>query len=385
MAYSIDINDNNIYDKSWALVIGINDYDTVEPDLNYAVEDALAVKNMLIKEYGFDRNNVRYLIDKEANQSNIKKEFANLLKLVGENDRVVFYFAGHGETEEMGLEDGDVGFLLPSDADVENLYFSAIDMGQLKRIADYSKAKHMLFLVDACYGGLAAVNTRALSTNSPNYIDKIAQENARQIITAGGKEEKVIEKDDWQHSAFTKSLLSGLKDKKADQNNDGYITGSEIGLYLQEKVSIDTENYQTPQVRRLSTHEGEIIFLTNTNQKEAVHNEELDYQQMFQAMILQMSQQNQNNKNQMVVPENKQVIKPGSIGLYAPNPTIDVRIERIFLRPAGLAYEVRFKQSIDASDESRWGRTTIIELDDVLEIPGETVTGIYNYNTGSVD
>ena len=76
MAYSIDINDNNIYDKSWALVIGINDYDTVEPDLNYAVEDALAVKNMLIKEYGFDRNNVRYLIDKEANQSNIKKEFA---------------------------------------------------------------------------------------------------------------------------------------------------------------------------------------------------------------------------------------------------------------------------------------------------------------------
>ena len=33
---------------------------------------------------------------------------------------------------------------------------------------------------------------------------------ARQIITAGGRGEKVIEKSEWGHSAFTKNLLSGL-------------------------------------------------------------------------------------------------------------------------------------------------------------------------------
>ncbi len=383
LTFVLGLDDNNIYDKSWALVVGINDYNNI-PNLNYAVEDALAIKNMLINEHGFPRKNVRYLIDKEATQSNIKKELSNLMKNAGENDRVVFYFAGHGETAELGLEEGDIGFLLPADGDIEDLYFSAIDMEELKRISKFSKAKHMLFLVDACYGGLAAVNTRSLTTNTPNYLDKIVDENARQIITAGGKDEKVIEKDDWEHSAFTKNLLSGLKDKKADQNQDGYITGSEIGFFLQEHVSLDTDNFQTPQSKRLTTHEGEIIFFAKVEQKEEVE-KELDYQQILQAMVLQMSQQAQNQNNQIQVNDNQRVIKPGSLGLYARDPSKEVMIVRIFYRPSGLAYEAKFKLNINASDEMSWSKVSLIEIDDVLEIPGETITGIYNYNTGTVD
>ena len=41
LAFVFGVDDNNIYDKSWALVVGINDYNNV-PNLNYAVEDALA-------------------------------------------------------------------------------------------------------------------------------------------------------------------------------------------------------------------------------------------------------------------------------------------------------------------------------------------------------
>jgi hypothetical protein len=383
LTFVLGLDDNNIYDKSWALVVGINDYNNI-PNLNYAVEDALAIKNMLINEHGFPRKNVRYLIDKEATQSNIKKELSNLMKNAGENDRVVFYFAGHGETAELGLEEGDIGFLLPADGDIEDLYFSAIDMEELKRISKFSKAKHMLFLVDACYGGLAAVNTRSLTTNTPNFLDKVSDENARQIITAGGKDEKVIEKDDWEHSAFTKNLLSGLKDKKADQNQDGYITGSEIGFFLQEHVSLDTDNFQTPQSKRLTTHEGEIIFFAKVEQKEE-QEKELDYQEILKAMVLQMSQQTQNQNNQIQVNYNQRVIKPGSLGLYARNPEKEVMIVRIFYRPSGLAYEAKFKLNINASDEMSWSKVSLIEIDDVLVIPGETITGIYNYNTGTVD
>ena len=50
-----------------------------------------------------------------------------------------------------------------------------------------SKAKHMMFLVDACYGGLAAQNTRSLQKSDvPNFIEKISNDFSRQIITAGG-------------------------------------------------------------------------------------------------------------------------------------------------------------------------------------------------------
>ncbi|MDP7609616.1 MAG: caspase family protein, partial [Candidatus Marinimicrobia bacterium] len=258
-AFGLAFTTDTVYDNNWALVVGINIYQNA-PDLSYAVEDALAIKNMLINQHGFPRKNVRYLIDQDATQSNIKKQLSNITKAAGENDRVVFYFAGHGETQPLGLEEGDVGFLLPFDGDADDLYFSAIDMGELTRISNYSKAKHMLFLVDACYGGLAAMNTRSIKTNTPNYLDKVIQENARQIITAGGKDEEVLEKDDWKHSAFTKNILSGLEEKKADSDEDGFITGSELGSYLQRTVSIDTDNFQTPQVKRLTTHGGEIIF-----------------------------------------------------------------------------------------------------------------------------
>ena len=60
-------------------------------------------------------------------------------------------------------------------------------------------------------------------------------------------------------------------------------------------------------------------------------------------------------------------------------------VESIFFRPSGLAYKGKFKLSIGAADELSWSRTVIIEIDDVLVIPGETLTGIYNYDTGNVD
>jgi hypothetical protein len=137
-------------------------------------------------------------------------------------------------------------------------------MDELKKISSMSQAKHMLFLIDACYGGLAATGSRGLSLTSPNYINKITKDKSRQIITAGGKGEKVIEKSEWGHSAFTLNLLRGLKDGKGDLNDDGYITADELGLFLKKKVTIDSDNYQTPQLRRFTSQEGEFVFINIT-------------------------------------------------------------------------------------------------------------------------
>ena len=378
-AFGLAFTTDTVYDNNWALVVGINIYQNA-PDLSYAVEDALAIKNMLINQHGFPRKNVRYLIDQNATQSNIKKQLSNITKAAGENDRVVFYFAGHGETQPLGLEEGDVGFLLPFDGDADDLYFSAIDMGELTRISNYSKAKHMLFLVDACYGGLAAMNTRSIKTNTPNYLDKVIQENARQIITAGGKDEEVLEKDDWKHSAFTKNILSGLEEKKADSDEDGFITGSELGSYLQRTVSIDTDNFQTPQVKRLTTHGGEIIFHAKVESKKQ-SKDEPDRLERFEELLDRLNQQSQNK--QVPINENQRVVKPGSMGLYRINPTTEVKIIRVFYQPSGLTYEVKFKLSVGADDE--WTKSGLIKIDDVLEIPGVTKYGIYNLTTGTVD
>jgi len=205
------------------------------------------------------------LFNEDATYHNIRKQFSEISKSAEKNDRVLIFFAGHGETLDFP-EGGEQGYLLPYDGDRDDLYLTAVPMDELKQIAYMSKAKHMLFLVDACYGGLAAVGSRGLdSKTTPNYIEKITRNKARQIITAGGRGEKVIEKSEWGHSVFTLNLNRGLKDGNADLNGDDVITANELGLFLSEKVTIDSENQQTPQYGRMTNQEGEFIFINSVD------------------------------------------------------------------------------------------------------------------------
>jgi opacity protein-like surface antigen len=74
-----------------------------------------------------------------------------------------------------------------------------------------------------------------------------------------------MEKSEWGHSAFTKNLIRALKDGKADYSEDGIITAAELGIYLNEKVTIDSENQQTPQYGRMTSQEGEFVFVYSEN------------------------------------------------------------------------------------------------------------------------
>ena len=178
-----------------------------------------------------------------------------------------------------------MGYLLPIDGKREKLFSTSIPMDDLKRISSMSKSKHMLFLIDACYGGLAATGARGLSSTTPNYIDKITKDKSRQIITAGGRGEKVIEKAEWGHSAFTMNLIRALENGKADLNDDGYITADELGLFLKEKVTIDSESQQTPQSRRFTSHGGEFVFINSGYKQSSIsttvnQNQQAEYESL---------------------------------------------------------------------------------------------------------
>ncbi len=116
-----------------------------------------------------------------------------------------------------------------------------------------------------CYSGLMTENVKGLSKPEiEGYLSKVANEKARQIITAGGSNEMVIERDEWQHSAFTKNLLAGLDDWDADTDSDGYVTADELGTYLRKSVTEDSDFQQTPQKGRFrNSGGGEFVFFSN--------------------------------------------------------------------------------------------------------------------------
>jgi tetratricopeptide (TPR) repeat protein len=243
---------NDLYGESFAVVIGIDNYEKW-PSLEFAVADAGAVRQKF-KETGFDQ--ITTIFNKEATQRRILTElFYELPKKVGRNDRVVFYFAGHGQTEDLS-NGGKRGYIVPVDADTSNYPATAISMEQIRSLSSHISAKHILYVMDSCYSGLGLSRSSGISRKIGDYLGKVSSMRVVQIITAGGKGEQAQEKEG--HGLFTRYFLHAL-DGEADINKDNVVTGTELGAYLRPTVSNASQQAQTPLYGRLEG-EGEFLF-----------------------------------------------------------------------------------------------------------------------------
>ena len=244
--------EKDLYGKSFAVVIGIDSYEKW-PSLEFAVNDARAITKKL-KETGFDH--ITVILDKEATQRRILTElFHELPGKVGYNDRLFFYFAGHGQTEDLP-KGGKRGYIIPVDGDISNYGATAISMDQIRSLSSHIPAKHIFYAMDSCYSGLGLNRSGGVSPKISDYLRKISSMRVVQIITAGGKGEQVQEKGG--HGLFTTYFLHALGGK-ADFNKDNVVTGTELGAYLRPTVSNASGQAQTPLYGRLEG-EGEFLF-----------------------------------------------------------------------------------------------------------------------------
>jgi peptidoglycan/xylan/chitin deacetylase (PgdA/CDA1 family)/uncharacterized caspase-like protein len=246
------------YRESWAAVIGIDNYQKW-PKLQYAAHDAAGVRDMLVQKYKFKPQNVFLLVNEDATREKILSLLGDKLadpQMVDKEDRVFVFFAGHGATRKLA-SGRDLGYIIPVDADLGNYEGQAISMSNFQDIAEAIPAKHLLFVMDSCYSGLALTRGGPLGA-SANYLQEIARREARQMFTAGGGDEQVADNGPNGHSVFTWTLLQGL-DGRADLNNDGVITATELAAYVAPAVS--SLSHQTPAFGNLpGSQGGDFIF-----------------------------------------------------------------------------------------------------------------------------
>jgi len=247
------------YRESWAAVIGIDDYQSW-PKLRYAVNDAQAVRDVLIQKFHFKAENVFALSDKEATREAILSLLGDKLAnpdMVKHEDRVFVFFAGHGATRKLA-SGRDLGYIIPVDAGASNYEAQAISMTNFQDISEAIPAKHLLFVMDSCYSGLALTRGGGMAAGSQNYLQEIAKREARQMFTAGGADEEVADNGPNGHSVFTWTLLQAL-DGRGDLNGDGFITGTELAAYVIPAVS--SLSHQTPVFGNLvGSGGGDFIF-----------------------------------------------------------------------------------------------------------------------------
>jgi hypothetical protein len=241
------------YAQSHALVIGINKYKSAG-SLGYAVSDAAAVKELLINSFGFASENVRYLSDEEATRANITGAYMRFTRDdVDIDDKIIVFFAGHGHTVTGSR--GEVGYLIPYDGNTSD-YSTLIRWDDFTRGADLIRAKHLLFIMDACYSGLAL--TRSVHPGSTRYLKDMMRRFARQVLTAGKADEVVADAGGpiANHSIFTGHLIEGLQGKAA---TDGIITANGLMAYVHQKVATDGNSDQTPHYGTIAG-DGDFIF-----------------------------------------------------------------------------------------------------------------------------
>ena len=241
-----------LYKDYHALVIGISNYEKW-PRLPNAVNDAKEVAGKL-KEFGFE---VKLVLDPTSRE--IKTVLSELVYKMGreENRALLFYYAGHGETETLA-DKTKMGYIIPRDCpllekDPMGFTTHAISMRDIESVSMRIRAKHVIMLFDSCFSGSLFSLVRAV----PHDITEKSTLPVRQYITAGREDEQVPDK-----SMFKRCFLIGL-DGDADLTGDGYITGSELGMYLSDKVINYTHRRQHPQYGKINNPDldrGDFIF-----------------------------------------------------------------------------------------------------------------------------
>jgi hypothetical protein len=146
-------------------------------------------------------------------------------------DNLLIFYAGHGDEKRTN---GEIvgGYIIPSDAKKDNraTYISNQDLVEPVLT---TQARHVLFVVDACFAGLM----RSTMDDAPQGIKNLYNNKSRRILTSGNREQVP---DGGQFIYNFKNYL----------RNPGkvYLTANELYTYIVDNNS--TSN--TPIYERIS-------------------------------------------------------------------------------------------------------------------------------------
>lgn len=233
----------------WAVVIGVGRYDNPDiPTLQYTVADAEAVYQALVGVAGFKKEHVLLLTDKTEKRPtlrNVKWALGTFLaRSAKKDDTVLIFFAGHGapEVDQRGVErDGLSKYLVPGDADPDDLYSTGLPMDELQTVFGRIEAERVVAFLDACYSGAAGGRTFASKRTRAGQVDdlfleRLTRSKGRAIITASRPAEVSIELPELGHGIFTYYLVQALKGA-GDLNRDGIVSLQELYGYVEEQVT----------------------------------------------------------------------------------------------------------------------------------------------------
>ncbi|HKW02115.1 MAG TPA: caspase family protein [Vicinamibacterales bacterium] len=205
------------FGRSVALLVGIGHYKNISPSFAYIQSDVTHMRDYLLSVGGFDDVYVMSEAVKPTAVDSFMQDF--LARQLGKEDRLLFYFSGHG------ADNNGFPFLQFQDAKPGVFTQDVLRVDQYEIWSKAIGAKHVLFLFDACYAGLAQKKDGSEELRAS--VAELSGNGSRTVVTAGTAQqrawvESVSEQE--QSSVFTAALLDALRSGAADKWNRGFVT-----------------------------------------------------------------------------------------------------------------------------------------------------------------
>ena len=235
-------------DKTFALVIGNEDYSSFRMSLNtdinvsFASIDAVIFKKYLINTLGVPVENITLLINATAGQ--MKQAVARLSAIAqayqGEAS-LIFYYAGHGLPKEGTNEP----YLIPVDVGGANLDYALRLEDVFRKLTEYP-AQRVTAFIDACFSG-GARNEGLVAARGIRIKPKSPFVNGNLVVfSAATGDQTAYPYREKAHGIFTYYLLKAL------QVSDGKMSYGELDDFIRSNVmrkSVLVNNkVQTPKV-----------------------------------------------------------------------------------------------------------------------------------------
>ena len=230
--------------RYYALIMAVNDY--VDPNitpLDEPINDATKFKDVLVTNYTFEEENIRFL--KNPTYADMVIAFDKLSKEIRPSDFLLVFYAGHGYYNDQT----EIGYWLPSDAARDNTVQWFRNSALVENMGAID-SKHTLLISDACFSG-GIFKTRAAFNNANANIADMLQRPSRKAITSGALT-TVPDK-----SVFMQYLLKIL-----EENNDKYLP-TEVLFYelaLRMKYNSDTRPLYG-EIKNVGDEGGNFVFI----------------------------------------------------------------------------------------------------------------------------
>lgn len=288
MAFAQDLRPNRKKGNTFALVVGISDYQDADiKDLRYAHIDANVFAAFLRSKAGgsLDSQHIRLLTNEQATLAGLQSGFNWLLKKANKGDRAIIYFSGHGDVETINAH--EKGYLLAYDTPKNNYRLNAVDLNDFNEhlIAALSNnGVQLIIITDACHSGTLAGGNGGKEATASQLMKRYA--NEVKIMSCQPYEESQ-ESSKWGNGrgVFSYYLVDGLKGR-ADEDHDQTVDLYELEIFLQDRIRNATNKKQHPDV--FGGRKEESIFVVDDATSAGMRAvEKQEIQQAFETEVLE--------------------------------------------------------------------------------------------------